>query len=95
MDIFKSVIVWITGLFLIVVFFPMTFIIWLLVLPFDEDRAIVHWLLTYSEFFILAIDSDLENGYPGQGKGGKRNNLCDYLKPSVDARYSFYKLSHV
>ncbi len=30
-----------------VVLFPLTFIIWLLVLPFDRERVVIHWLLVY------------------------------------------------
>ena len=35
-----------------VVFFPLTFIIWLIVLPFDRNRNIVHWLLIYQAMII-------------------------------------------
>lgn len=35
-----------------VVLFPATFIIWLLVLPFDRERYITHWLLVYQGFIL-------------------------------------------
>lgn len=47
MNIIKSLIVWIIGLCFMVVLFPLTFIIWLLVLPFDRERVVIHWLLVY------------------------------------------------
>ena len=45
MDILRSIIVWFIGIMILVIFFPVTFIIWLFVLPFDRDRTIVHWML--------------------------------------------------
>jgi 1-acyl-sn-glycerol-3-phosphate acyltransferase len=47
MDILKSIIVWLIGIAIILVFFPITFIVWLLALPFDRNRMVVHWLLVY------------------------------------------------
>jgi 1-acyl-sn-glycerol-3-phosphate acyltransferase len=46
-DIFKSLIVWIIALCYIVIMFPLNFIIWLMVLPFDSERVVIHWLLEY------------------------------------------------
>ena len=45
MNIIKSIIVWIIALCYIGILFPPTFIIWLLVLPFDRERVVIHWLL--------------------------------------------------
>jgi 1-acyl-sn-glycerol-3-phosphate acyltransferase len=47
MDILKSIIVWLIGIVIILIFFPITFVIWLIVLPFDRNRKIMHWLLVY------------------------------------------------
>ncbi len=55
MNMVKSMIVWIIGLCFMVVFFPLTFLIWLLVLPFDRDRKIVHWLLVYQSFILSRL----------------------------------------
>jgi hypothetical protein len=55
MNVFKSIVVWFTGLSFMVVLFPLTFTIWLLVLPFDRDRIVTHWLLTYQSFFLSHI----------------------------------------
>lgn len=55
MDIIKSIIVWFIGITFLVVFFPMTFIVWLLVLPFDRNRTVVHWMLIYQAVIISYI----------------------------------------
>jgi 1-acyl-sn-glycerol-3-phosphate acyltransferase len=47
MDIFKSIIVWLIGVAFMAVLFPVTLIIWLLVLPFDRERYVIHCLLMY------------------------------------------------
>lgn len=52
MDILKSIIIWIIGIAYLVIFFPLTFIVWLLVLPFDRDRMITHRMLMYQSFII-------------------------------------------
>jgi len=55
MDILKSIIVWLLGIAFILVFFPVTFIVWLLVLPFDRNRNVVHWMLTYQAVIITYL----------------------------------------
>jgi 1-acyl-sn-glycerol-3-phosphate acyltransferase len=55
MDIFKSMIVWFTGLCFTGIFFPLTFIIWLIVLPIDRQRCLTHWLLVYQSVMISAL----------------------------------------
>jgi 1-acyl-sn-glycerol-3-phosphate acyltransferase len=45
MDILKSICIWLTGVILIILFFPLTFIIWIVTLPFDTNRIIIHRLL--------------------------------------------------
>jgi 1-acyl-sn-glycerol-3-phosphate acyltransferase len=52
MDILKSIIVWLIGITIMLVFLPVTFIIWLLVLPFDRNRIVTHWLLIYQGYVI-------------------------------------------
>ncbi len=52
MDILKSIVVWLIGIAMIVVFFPITFIVWLLILPFDRERTIMHWMLIYQAVII-------------------------------------------
>jgi len=53
MVLIKSIIIWIAGISVLVLLFPVTFIIWLLVLPFDKRRVIIHWILV-SQGMILA-----------------------------------------
>lgn len=52
MDIFKSLIVWFIGIGFAVITFPLTLIVWLLVLPFDKDKEIIHWLLMYESLIL-------------------------------------------
>lgn len=55
MDILKSIIIWLIGIAFILIFFPVTFIIWLLVLPFDKHRTVVHWILIYQSLILSYI----------------------------------------
>jgi 1-acyl-sn-glycerol-3-phosphate acyltransferase len=55
MDIFKSLIVWFIGICFVIVTFPLTFIIWLLALPFDKERVIIHWFLMYQSSLLSCL----------------------------------------
>ena len=55
MDIFKSLIVWLISICFIVILFPLTFIIWLLVLPFDRERVVIHWMLVYQSYLLSRL----------------------------------------
>lgn len=55
MDGLKSVIVWFVGLIFVLIFFPVTFIVWFLVLPFDKDRMITHWLLIFQGLILCHV----------------------------------------
>ena len=52
MDILKSIAIWLVGITFIVVFFPVTFLVWLIVLPFDKNRTVTHWMLIYQAILI-------------------------------------------
>lgn len=52
MNLVKSIIVYIIGICFIAILFPVTFIVWVLVLPFDRNRVVIHWLLTYQSFIL-------------------------------------------
>ena len=52
MNILKSVTVWIIGIYFMAVTFPLTLIVWLLVLPFDREKKIIHWLLMYESLIL-------------------------------------------
>jgi 1-acyl-sn-glycerol-3-phosphate acyltransferase len=45
MDVLKSIVIWLIGIVCLLVFFPVTLFAWLLTLPFDRNRVVVHWLL--------------------------------------------------
>ncbi len=55
MDILRSIVIWIIGITYTVIFFPLTFLIWVLVLPFDRNRLVTHWILIYQSFIISHI----------------------------------------
>ena len=55
MDVIKSIFVWFAGITYMVVLFTVTFIIWILVLPFDRERRIIHWILMYQSFILCMI----------------------------------------
>jgi 1-acyl-sn-glycerol-3-phosphate acyltransferase len=52
MDLLKSIIVWFIGICYVIVTFPLTLIVWLLALPFDRERVIIHWFLMYQSLFL-------------------------------------------
>jgi 1-acyl-sn-glycerol-3-phosphate acyltransferase len=52
MDVLKSIIVWLVSIVYMVLFFPLTFIVWLFVLPFDRERNITHWMLIYQSWIV-------------------------------------------
>jgi 1-acyl-sn-glycerol-3-phosphate acyltransferase len=47
MDLLKSVVIWLLGVTFVVLFFPVTAILWFFSLPFDRNRALVHLILTW------------------------------------------------
>ena len=55
MDILKSIVVWLVGIIFLVLFFPITFIVWLLVLAFDRERKITHWMLIYQSWILIWV----------------------------------------
>jgi 1-acyl-sn-glycerol-3-phosphate acyltransferase len=55
MDVFRSVIVWIIGICFMVILFPVALIIWLIVLPFDRERSVIHWLLMYQSLILVRL----------------------------------------
>jgi len=55
MDVLKSIFVWLAGIVFAILFFPLTFIIWVLTLPFDRDREITHWILTRQSWLLVLL----------------------------------------
>ena len=52
LDILKSIIVWLVGIVYLILFFPLTFAVWLLTLPFDRERRITHWMLIWQSVML-------------------------------------------
>jgi 1-acyl-sn-glycerol-3-phosphate acyltransferase len=55
MNILKSIVVWFIGLCYVLVTFPLTFIVWLLVFPFDREKVVIHGFLMYQSLFLSLI----------------------------------------
>jgi 1-acyl-sn-glycerol-3-phosphate acyltransferase len=72
MDIFKSAIGWIIGISYMIVLFPLTFILWLLALPFDRERSFTHWLLVYQSLIFTRLMPIWKVSVEGRNKA-KRN----------------------
>src|SRR5512137_2794591 len=55
MDLIKSAIVWFIAVSFLIILFPLTFIIWFLLLPFDRNRVVTHWIITYQSIVLTHI----------------------------------------
>jgi len=55
MDLLKSLVVWLTGVIFIILFFPLTFLVWLITLPADRNRIITHRILTWQSWLLARI----------------------------------------
>ncbi len=55
MDFLKSLFVWLTGVIFITVFFPLTFLVWLITLPADRNRIITHTILTWQSWLVVRM----------------------------------------
>jgi 1-acyl-sn-glycerol-3-phosphate acyltransferase len=71
MDLFKSIIVWLIAVCYIVVTFPLTLIVWLLALPFDKERVIVHWFLMYQSLVLSRLTPIWKISIAGKEKAVK------------------------
>ncbi len=54
-------------------FFPLTFLIWLLVLPFDREREIIHWILNWQSRILVCLLPIWKISVEGREKGLKVN----------------------
>jgi len=52
MDFLRSIGIWFAGVFLIVILFPVTLAAWIIALPFDKKRKVVHAMLIFQGMFI-------------------------------------------
>ena len=71
MDVFKSILVWITALCFIAILFPVTLIVWLIMLPFDSHRFVTHWILIYQSVIMSALIPIWKIGIEGREKASK------------------------
>jgi 1-acyl-sn-glycerol-3-phosphate acyltransferase len=55
MNVFKSIIVWFLAISFLVVMFPISLIIWTLVLPFDKNRVVIHRILTWQGILLMRL----------------------------------------
>lgn len=55
MKIVRSIAAWFIGIFILVAFFPISFIIWLVALPFDPGRKIIHTILVWQSSLVMQI----------------------------------------
>jgi len=55
MEVFKSIIIWLTGTCYVIITFPLTLIVWILTLPFDRNRTIVHMVLMYESLLLVSL----------------------------------------
>jgi 1-acyl-sn-glycerol-3-phosphate acyltransferase len=67
----KSIIIWTTGLCIMMVLFPLTFIIWLVCFPFDRQRFITHWFLVYQSVLISKLIPSTKIEIQGKEKAKK------------------------
>lgn len=71
MDTFKSSIVWLIAVIYIILFFPLTFLIWLIVLPFDRKRKIMHLILIWQSVIFASLMPIWNIKIEGRYKAGK------------------------
>lgn len=55
MDALKSIFIWLTGVIMIIVFFPITFLIWVITLSFDKNRTVIHGLLNLQSRIMVSL----------------------------------------
>jgi 1-acyl-sn-glycerol-3-phosphate acyltransferase len=55
MNILLSFLVWLIVIVYMTVTFPVTFLIWLIALPFDPERKMMHWMLIYEGTFLTRL----------------------------------------
>jgi 1-acyl-sn-glycerol-3-phosphate acyltransferase len=55
MNVAKSILVWSIAIFFIGVLFPVVFVIWVIVLPFDRERRLIHRILIWQSLIIIRL----------------------------------------
>lgn len=73
MNIVRSVLTWVAGLVILVVFFPVTFLIWLAALPFDNNRKVIHRILLFQSAILAHSVPVLKVHVEGKEKAKKNS----------------------
>jgi 1-acyl-sn-glycerol-3-phosphate acyltransferase len=55
MSYLKSILAWSAGVLFMILFFPLAVIVWLIVLPFDPKRRIIHWMLNWHGVIVARL----------------------------------------
>jgi 1-acyl-sn-glycerol-3-phosphate acyltransferase len=72
MDTVKSLFVWIFGLTYTIILFPVSFILWLLLYPFDHERTIIHWWLVFQSYLLTKVIPIWKISVEGRGKARRK-----------------------
>lgn len=71
MDALISFLVWFISLSVLLVLFPLSLIIWLITLPFDRERTIMHWWLVFHGILFSRLIPLWRLEVEGREKAGK------------------------
>ena len=55
MDFFISLLIWLFGIFYMVVLFVLTALVWIITVPFDRERKIIHRILVWQSYVLVKI----------------------------------------
>jgi 1-acyl-sn-glycerol-3-phosphate acyltransferase len=55
MDVFISLLIWFFGIFYMVVLFVLTALVWIITIPFDRERKIIHRILVWQSYVLVKI----------------------------------------
>jgi len=55
MNVIKSLAVWIIAICFVVILFPITLIVWLVALPFDRNRSVIHRILVWQSYLFVKL----------------------------------------
>jgi 1-acyl-sn-glycerol-3-phosphate acyltransferase len=72
MQTIKSFFVWLFILGILFLFFPLSFVIWLLLYPFDQERAVIHWWLVYEGCLLTKLTPIWKITVEGREKASRK-----------------------
>lgn len=71
MDFIKSILAWTAAIIFIIVYFPFALLVWLIVLPFDGRRKVIHRLLAFHGELVTRMMPFWKTEVSGRNKIGK------------------------